>query len=316
MPTYNGEKHQGAAIQSVLAQTFDDWELIIVDDGSTDNTATLVSAVAEKDRRIRYLYQENAGQANARNTGIKNSRGKLIAFLDQDDLWMKEKLEVQVRALKESGADVVFSNGFLFEGDDVYSEAETFPTIEGKYVGPEMFQLLFMSNRIPVLSALVKKEALSSVGLLDEDPLYKNSDDYDLWLRLANHNAVFLGLPDRLVRYRLHSDQASKNSVKMLSAELAVLKKHERSDLLSKQERHDRLAPIYDQLILALVDQKRFDEARSFLGELRARETALGRTMLLTMAPNYYRRIIDFVYRVRGGLSRRAARFSSPGVNH
>lgn len=319
MPAYNGEKYQSAAIQSVLAQTYENWELIIVDDGSTDNTASLVSGFALSDSRIRYFYQENAGQANARNTGIRNSRGHLIAFLDQDDLWVRQKLELQVRAMEESGADVVFSNGFLFVEDDIYSEAQKFPIVHGKYCGPEMFRLLFIGNRIPVLSALVKRKALESIGLLDEDPIYKNSDDYDLWLRLATGDAVFVGLPDMLVRYRLHQTQASKDTAKMIAAELSVLKKHEQTRLLNAQEKHQRIAGMYDQLILDLVDQKRFGEARTYVCELRTRKNffpaAFGRALLLTVAPNHYRPIFEFACRVQGGLSRRVARYVTRAPN-
>jgi glycosyltransferase involved in cell wall biosynthesis len=313
MPVYNGERYLRAAIESVLDQTYESWELIVVDDGSTDNTARLVSEISENENRISYLYQQNGGQANARNTGIKNARGDLIAFLDQDDLWMKEKLELQVKAIEDSGADVIFSNGFLFVDDDVHSETEEFPTVHGKFRGSEMFRLLFIQNRIPVLSALVKGNALTSIGLLDENPSIKNSDDYDLWLRLASNDALFLGLPDPLVRYRLHSAQASKDMVKTIAAVISVLKKHEQSELLSKQEKYQRLWEMYDLLLLSLVDQNRFDEARDYLKELRAREgfmpAALARTVLLKIAPGYYRRTFDFIYRVRGGVSRRIVRY-------
>src|SRR5262245_5671997 len=106
MPAYNAEKYIGAAIESVIAQTYADWELIVVDDGSTDNTAKVVRQVAARESRIKYLFQENCRLGKARNTAIQNSGGPLIAFLDSDDLWLPQKLEKQQRAQKNTNTDV------------------------------------------------------------------------------------------------------------------------------------------------------------------------------------------------------------------
>src|SRR5262249_21149111 len=163
-------------------------------------------------------FQPNGKQGKARNRAIRQARGELIAFLDQDDLWMERKLELQLKVLDETSADVIFSDGYIFEGDDVTNEAVTFPTIFGQFDGAEFFNLLFAQNRIPILSALVRKNAIEKVGGLEEDIQYQNCDDYDLWLRMAADGATFYGLNEKLVRYRMHSGQASKNSVQMLKA--------------------------------------------------------------------------------------------------
>lgn len=312
IPAYNGERYIAQSIRSVLDQTVSDLELIIVDDGSTDRTAEIVAELQKTDDRIRCFRQDNSGQAAARNAGISRSRGELIAFLDQDDLWIQNKLELQIKEMNKSQVDLIFSNGYVFTGGDIKSEVMLFPTVEGRFSGAEMFRLLFMQNRIPVLTALVRKEALSKIGPLDEDPRYQNSDDYDLWLRLASHGADFLGLPDRLVRYRSHPGQASKDKVRMLVAELAVLRKHEQTELVNDEDKSRRFASLYGDLILARVDEKRFDEARACMRELRLRQglkpTLLARAALLKLLPGSYRGILEFVHRTQASLSYRVAR--------
>src|SRR5258706_6977096 len=131
MPAYNGERFIAQSIMSVLNQTFRDLELIVVDDGSTDHTAEIVTELRRQDDRIRLFRQQNSGQAAARNTGIGKSQGDLIAFLDQDDLWLEEKLKIQTKALAASGADVVFSGGYIFSAADVSAETISFAQVEG-----------------------------------------------------------------------------------------------------------------------------------------------------------------------------------------
>ncbi len=149
MPAYNGEQFIAQSIMSVLNQTFTDFELIVVDDGSTDRTAEIVSKIQRQDDRVKFFRQENSGQAAARNIGISKSQGDLIAFLDQDDLWIEQKLELQTKAIEASGADIVFSGGYIFSGADVACETISFAQVEGKLSGPEMFRLLFIGQRRP-----------------------------------------------------------------------------------------------------------------------------------------------------------------------
>ena len=113
MPAYNAEKYVGQAIQSVLDQTHSDWELIVVDDGSTDRTSDLVQQIAGSESRIRYLFQENSRLGKARNNGIQHSSGNLIAFLDSDDLWLPQKLEMQLQIQKSTNADLVFTGAHI-----------------------------------------------------------------------------------------------------------------------------------------------------------------------------------------------------------
>src|SRR4051812_33145482 len=212
MAAYEGERYIEQSIRSVLDQTYRALELVVIDDGSTDGTWEIVNAIAAADERVVYAFQPNRRQGPARNNGIRRARGEWIAFCDQDDLWVADKLERQFAAIDVAGdVDVVFSDGWLFYDDDFADERTTFKTIHGVYDGPEMFRLLFAENRIPVLSSLTRRQAILDVELLNEDPSVQNCDDWDLWLRLARAGCRFLAMPDKLVRYRLHSEQASRD---------------------------------------------------------------------------------------------------------
>src|SRR5437763_14589481 len=110
IPAFNAELYIGAAIQSVISQSFQDWDLIVVNDGSTDATPTIVSDFARRDPRIRLINQQNGKLAKARNSGIAAASGEFIAFLDADDVWVPDKLEKQVNAFYAHNVDVVFSD--------------------------------------------------------------------------------------------------------------------------------------------------------------------------------------------------------------
>ena len=275
MAAYNGERYIEESIRSVLDQTYGELELVVIDDGSTDGTWELVNALQAADSRIVYAFQPNGRQGRARNNGIGRARGELIAFCDQDDLWVEDKLERQLAALAAAeGVGLVFSDGYLFYDDDIADERTTFKTISGVYDAPEMFRLLFEENRIPVLSSLVRKAAVVEIGLLSEDPLRQNCDDWDLWLRLAQGGCRFLGMPDRLVRYRLHSQQASRDLNVMGKAEISVLEQFRESPLLPPHVAERDLAVRYEKLIDGLIRAGRSHEAAEWATKwLRAQKS-------------------------------------------
>jgi glycosyltransferase involved in cell wall biosynthesis len=229
MPAYNTERYIAAAIRSVLDQTYQRWELIVIDDGSTDATASVVRDFVSSDGRIKYIFQHNQKQAKARNTGIKQSGGELVAFLDSDDLWTREKLDLQVKALRENAADLIFSDGFVFHDNNVFDENSTFKSAVGGFGGAEWFMDLMLRNRIPVLSVLVRRKVLDEVGGFDEDPRHWGLEDYDLWLSIARRGYRFYGMRERLVRYRVRNDSTSSQREAMLKAELSMIEKHQRS---------------------------------------------------------------------------------------
>ncbi|MBK8368417.1 MAG: glycosyltransferase family 2 protein [Bacteroidetes bacterium] len=123
-PAYNAGNYIAETIESVLAQTYQNWELIIVDDGSTDNTADIVKSYLT-DARIQYFYQKNGKQGKARNLAISHSKGTYLAFLDADDLWIPKKMQLQMQVIQTHNVDVVFSQGWLFS-ENINSKLKDF----------------------------------------------------------------------------------------------------------------------------------------------------------------------------------------------
>jgi teichuronic acid biosynthesis glycosyltransferase TuaG len=268
MPAYNAEKYIAASIESVLAQTFSDWELIVVDDGSTDSTATVVQEFATSDPRVRYIFQENGRLGKARNTGISNSTGRLIAFLDSDDLWLPTKLEVQTRAMAENNADVVYSKSYVFCDENIDDETQTLPSSAGKFSGPDFFDSLIRYPQIPVLTVLFKRSALDRVGLFEEGKAYHGCEDYDLWLRLARAGLVFYGMPDVLARYRRHGTAMTAMRSNMFKLTLSIVRRYIDQSGLSELEKQRRLTGLYREVVSSLIDEGKISEAKQFVHEL------------------------------------------------
>lgn len=208
MPYYRGSAFVAEAIESVQAQTYGDWELIIVDDGSGDDLERIIEGYLS-DGRIRTVrHRANRGIPHARNTGIEESGGEYIALLDQDDLWLPHKLAAQMRALTESGlarVGMVFSDiYFLEEGGfaDVPWPRDRVPRGINHLSAGEVLRALYLHNFVPSATALFARECLGSTGLFDTD-ITGGADDYDMFLRVAAEHKV-LYVDERLAIRRLH----------------------------------------------------------------------------------------------------------------
>jgi glycosyltransferase involved in cell wall biosynthesis len=206
MPAYNAANYIAESIESVISQSYPYWELLVVDDGSTDDTAAIVKRFEVTDRRVKYLHQPNGRQGKARNLAIQNSNGKYIAFLDADDKWTSDKLTIQTKLLSaEKNTDLLFTQGYSLTGNRVEDY-----NVEVKTVwNSDNFADFVQQNRIPILGVLVKKETLVQVGGFSEDANIQNAEDYHLWLKLLIANKVFKSIPDRLFYYRVHSNQST-----------------------------------------------------------------------------------------------------------
>lgn len=181
IPSYNSAKYISTAIDSVLTQTYQDFELIIIDDGSTDNTQEIIQSY--KDSRITYIYQKNAGPAVARNNGIRIANGEYIAFLDADDYWQDKKLELQINKFKEN-KDL----GFVYTAiNNVSAEHELINIMRYKSSNSHDLIKQLLVNYAPVVplpsSVMIKKAYLDNTGLFDIN--LTTGEDWDLWLRLA-----------------------------------------------------------------------------------------------------------------------------------
>lgn len=220
MATKNYARFLPVAIGSVRDQTFSDWELSIVDDGSTDETSATVKPFLA-DPRIRYYRSDKLGQTRAKNLGIALSRAQLIAYLDADDVWSPTKLEKQLavfRAKPETG--VVFCRRSLI--DDSGNTLPPRPT-STPYRGRVLDQL-FVQNFVCFSSAIMRREILSHIGGLD--PLLDLAIDYDLWLRVAKHY-VFDFVDEQLVQYRTGHGNLSNKLMDRVNIALSIMQRAE-----------------------------------------------------------------------------------------
>jgi glycosyltransferase involved in cell wall biosynthesis len=210
IPTYNRVHLIGKAIKSVLNQTYQDFEIIVVDDGSTDNTEEVVKSFT--DIKIHYIcHKHNRGASAARNTGIKVSRGEYIAFLDSDDEWLPEKLDKQMKRFNNESSEVgvVYTGDYYIDEKDKKVKKVHIPRKEG-YI----YEELLAGNYIGTPSALlVKKECFTKAGLFDED--LPACEDYDMWFRIAKYYK-FRYVNDLLVICLIHNNQMTGNSELMI----------------------------------------------------------------------------------------------------
>jgi glycosyltransferase involved in cell wall biosynthesis len=224
IPSYNSARFVPQAVQSVLEQTYSPVEVIVVDDGSTDNTRECL--VPYKDR-IRYIYQSNGGLSKARNHGINEAQGDLIAFLDADDQWLPEKLQKQWECLREN-PDTPFVH------TDLYRLYEPSGSIVHKYRDRKRFSgycynEFFWGNAVIPSTVLVTRQCLEEIGQFDEEIRGASTQDLDLWIRIARCFPLSY-LDEPLVLYREHPTNASRNQRMMLEDEYFVLAKALRAD--------------------------------------------------------------------------------------
>lgn len=220
VPAYNVAGFIGDALNSVLAQTFTDYEIIVINDGSPD-TDVLEKVLAPYLSRIVYLKQENGGVSAARNTGIKAARGSLIAFLDGDDTWLPHYLEVQVpRIQADPTIDVLYPNVIMF-GDS--SEAgEEFMTICPSN-GEVTFERLLLQECNVSNCSIARRETILRAGLFDES--LRSVEDFDLWLRVIKQGGRIAYHREVLARYRRRSGSLTANPIWLSKHILKVLAK-------------------------------------------------------------------------------------------
>lgn len=188
MPAFNDEDSIAQSISSITYQTYDNWELIIIDDGSTDNTKNVVEDLIKKDSRIKYFYQDNTGVAGARNSGIKLSKGEYIKLCDSDDILLPCGLEILLRSI-----DFTDKNTGIFYDDMIsYYQDKDFYVVKEMHdplAKPKIFIQQMIGNIFPVGSVLIKREVFNKIGFFDE---YLNgTDDFDLWNRIIFEYKVY-----------------------------------------------------------------------------------------------------------------------------
>lgn len=261
VPTYNHADFLDRALKSIQAQTFADWEAIVVDDGSTDETVAVVSQFA--DDRIQYIYQDNRGLSAARNTGIEAARGYNLAFLDADDEWEPDFLRrcAEVLAADSVLAGVYTRNYFIDE------QGRILPQIGGEVVPRSAFRSRLLDGGFfPCNAVLVRAKVVHQVGLFDVQ--LTSVEDRDLWLRISEHYRME-GIPDVLARYRVYPGSMSTDVARMLANRIAILVKHlgspEGDPATWPKEKRRAYALAYRAAALAYIQQSQLDEAECLL---------------------------------------------------
>jgi len=218
---YNAEPFLERTLRSLLNQTFSDFEAIVIDDGSTDGTADLVTGLAERDPRIRLIRQQNGGYSRAVNRGLAEARGELVAFLDHDDMWRPEKLQKQVDRMNQdpqTGLVGCFS-ALLDESHQCIGWRFGSPA-SGMVYRDMRFCDLVAGGSVP----LIRREAIEQVGLFDVSPEVQGRSDWDAWLRVSRH-CRFATVEEILVGYVRRPGNYSADYQRMIKAGAAVLAK-------------------------------------------------------------------------------------------
>jgi glycosyltransferase involved in cell wall biosynthesis len=232
VPSYNYGHFIGATLESLQAQTLANWECIVIDDGSTDDTADVVARFSKTDSRIKFLQQQNRRQAAARNNGLTQARGKYIQFLDADDLLESQKLELHVQLLEEHPeVDIVYGDTRYFPSERPQELLYTMfgdnipwqPKLSG--AGRDMLLSLVRRNTIIVGAALTRRSIVERVGPFDEG--LPPVEDWEFWIRCALIGATFRYEEfDRTwLLVRSHVSSSSKNKLRMTAAEVRMRRK-------------------------------------------------------------------------------------------
>jgi glycosyltransferase involved in cell wall biosynthesis len=256
IPCFNTAQYLPQAIESVLNQTYSNLEIIVIDDGSTDNTKNVIKPFLND---IMYIYKDNGGPASARNLGITSSRGEFIAFLDADDYWLPEKLTNQVSFLmKNPQFDMVHSNLLISRKDrELYS-----PILKNKVPSGKVFSELFLDNHIYNLTVIIRRICFLKTGGLDENKKLIGIEDYDFWLRIA---LLFkIGFINKIVAvYNIHDNNLS-NEINIILSQQYLIQKFSKNNKVIQEypgiikEKKERLS---FRLACWLIEKKEYKSA-------------------------------------------------------
>ncbi|NEP60707.1 MAG: glycosyltransferase [Symploca sp. SIO2G7] len=281
IPAYNAEDTIKETVVSILNQTFTDFELIVINDGSQDSTLEVVSSIS--DSRIRVFSYSNAGVSAARNRGIAEARGEYISFIDADDLWTSDKLESQLTALQANAQAAV-----AYSWTDWIDESGQFlrPGSHIKSNGNVYSELLFRDFVASGSNPLIRKEAFTKVGGFDES--LTPAADWEMWLRLAN-KYEFVNVPAAQILYRVSPNSMSANIWRMEAESLAIIDRAfaqgaESLQSLKKQVLGERYKYLTLKAVEGKLERKRgLSAARFFWQAIRYDPSWLTRIKLMSI---------------------------------
>lgn len=255
IPAYNIAKYFTETLNSVFIQTFSDYEIIIINDGSPDTNEfeTLIAPYREK---IIYLKQENIGAGAARNFGIENSRGELLAFLDGDDIWLPEFLESQVKFLEENNCDLIYSDALLFGGSafDGRNYMQDAPSD-----GEANFEsILDLRCNVITSGTIARKAKVVEVGMFEWEKV--RAHDFILWLKIAKAGGKIGYQKKVLLKYRVRIDSLSGNSVQRVQREIDVYDR-----VLKQIELNQTQKEIVEKQLTRLKAEMEIEKGKFFL---------------------------------------------------
>jgi glycosyltransferase involved in cell wall biosynthesis len=254
IPAFNAAKYLPVALESVFSQTFDDWQILLVDDGSTDNTAEVITPFLDRfGSKIKYIKQDNRGLPAARNTAIRASTTEFLALLDADDVWLPCRLSESLKVLAER-PQAGLAYGLITQID---SEGRLGGTFEGnpRYAEGQIAPYIYMRKvELPCPTITFRRRCIDEVGMFDET--MRATEDRDLWLRIAlRHEVAFV--PKVLAYYRLSPNSMSADPQRMLQAQLQFISKNYGSAGCGLLSRQIAWARAYKQRAEALYRQNR-----------------------------------------------------------
>jgi len=275
IPAYNVSQYIGDALWSIFVQDFKNYEVIVVNDGSTD-TPELEKVLEPYRNKIHYMCQENRGISAARNSALRVARGELIALLDADDVWREGKLTEQLAFMEQGQFDMVYGDALLI-GDVPWPAGTTFMNRSPSDGPVTLNSLLDLSVTVVVSTVIMRKDLVQQVGGFDEED--RNiTEDFDLWLRLVRAGAR-IGYQKKVVaEYRYRSDSVSASRIKVHEGALRVLQKTRSGMTLSASEKEalDRTEQRLQSILMlergkTMIVNGEVGEARAILA--KARET-------------------------------------------
>lgn len=239
VPAYNHESYIVECLESVVSQTYDNIQIIVINDGSRDNTGLLISEfVSKQERKVEYISKDNEGLCKTLNLGLSLSKGEYISLIASDDVWCSNKLEEQVTFLENNkNIGLVYSDAYFLRGTTKtsmkYSEYK--PRIKKHYKNSiqnrNMYESLLIENLIIAGTVLLRSECFETMGLFDEKLKY---EDYDMWLRVSiEYPIAYIDKP--LAYYRTHDNNVSNNTSLMLIGALQAIYKQFRQGPLKKK---------------------------------------------------------------------------------
>jgi glycosyltransferase involved in cell wall biosynthesis len=269
IPCYNVQNYIELCLESVISQTYKDYEIIIVDDGSTDSTSAIINSFRTKHKdliELKYIYQTNKGVSSARNRGIKESSGEYIAFIDSDDKWREDSLEKKMKLFMSNNISCVYSDVMLnYPNDNQIS----IKSLYGKLIKGNIYPEILEHNYINI-NVVLKKTVLEDCGLFDETLM--TCEDYDMWIRIASRGYLFDFVDIPLTYITIRESSLSRNVLQMYKDMIRVYDKVLKNtpagatdyNIAMKRKKYfEKL--FYDESFVNLVFEKKFSEAKYML---------------------------------------------------